>query len=123
MNPRVPLAVDPVPLRIEQRELAVVFKRSAGKNSRSRNLNRVERFNRIERNTLDAFRAIRHGTTTLLRSIDSAAPSMSWGARLLSWQTYSNNSWFGFQRNIMPLVHGAVYAPGSSTVISYLSVV
>src|SRR5262249_21780652 len=62
-----------------------------------------------------------HGTILRPRDTDSSAPTIDSGERLLSWQMYSKSSVPGLHRRMNPPVHGAVYAPGSSTVASYFS--
>lgn len=63
-----------------------------------------------------------YGTIALLRSTDCWEPSIRVEAKLFSWQTYSNSSVPGSHRSWKPAVHGAVYAPMSSIVTSYLVV-
>src|SRR5262245_64561845 len=69
-----------------------------------------------------AFTVAPHGAIWLVRSIDSWAPTIRLPAKLFSWQMYSKSSWPGSQNRKKPLVHEAVYAPGSSIVTSYFIV-
>jgi hypothetical protein len=60
-----------------------------------------------------------YGTIALERSIFLLPlPIISSDARLPSWHTYSNCSRSDSKVINIPVVHGAVYAPGSSMVIS-----
>src|SRR5262245_64967102 len=67
------------------------------------------------------FRNRPHGMILRLRDTDASAPTMPCGERLLSWQMYSHISVPGLHRMMKPPVHVVVYAPGSSTIASYLS--
>ena len=101
------LPVDHVSVFIEQRELSVMLQSTAHQYSCGGHHHGIERLDRKNGNAADDS-AGHYGTIALVRLIDSAVPSISSGARLLSWQTYSNSSWLEFQRIKTPLVHGAV---------------
>src|SRR5215831_530036 len=51
-----------------------------------------------------AFAQKNYGMIMLVRSTLSASPTSNTGAKLLSWQTYSNSSWPAFHRMVAELV-------------------